>query len=261
MIQSFRSGWGPEVLSRLTAKKQQYVAEIAESQKLCDEYRGWKMSEVATLKAEMDRMGLASGWLIASAQAESLIFHYRQTLSLQLRPAAFQPASADATAVRLSLINDDEPSTQERFFLQLLSARLQALDQASTPVSDVLRLVSNGWNMAMRLRNSVSDLALSHITDVEITSDESLAVSANILLRDLRSKVKVGLEIKVDGQGLEFLSSVRASAKVIYGQELQEGNVGKWLSGKIDNGKEQEFGKWGEAVRDLETRLVQRCKN
>lgn len=247
-------------LERLQTRKEQCLSEIAESQKLCDEYRGWKMSEVAALKAEVDSLASSTGWTIASAADAGLEMHYRNALSLFLRPGSFQPASADPSTIRLALASDSEPNTQERFFLQLLRARLHMLDQASTPISEVLNLVSSGWDVAMRLRSSVSDMTLSYITDVAITGDESLAVSANILLREMRTKVQVKLELKVGGVGTQFSTSVRTAAHVVYGEELKEGRMGDFLASKLGDAEEQGFGRWSEAVRELETRLIARGK-
>ena len=140
-----------------------------------------------------------------------------------------------------------------RFFLQLLRASLHAIPQCSTPVSDLLALVSNGWNTALSVAEAERRLDLESVTDSRIVSDERLSIESTILLPKVRTKVRVTFELLAAvGNGMELSTTTEARAWVVYGETYDEKNMTKFVNertGDVADG-------WGNAVREMKAKLV-----
>lgn len=154
--------------------------------------------------------------------------------------------------------------TEKRFFLQIMRAQLQCLQQSQTKVKDLLAFVSSSWEIASTIAEQARLLGVSYITEPTITSDEVMAIRSFILLNTMRTKVEVVFEVRVrSGDGVASLGvGVKSSAKVLYGEGLKEKKMGEFLESKIaGKGKgAKERGIWAKAVRELEERLVARGK-
>jgi len=166
------------------------------------------------------------------------------------------PACADPSSVSLSFIGNSEPTKEQRFFLQLLRARLHSLDQAQTRLVDILSLVSSGWEYAGWLQSAIDELDMTFMSEAKITGDETMEVVAAIVLRDMMTKVDVTFKMTALGEGTQIKTSIKTTAKVAYGEVLKEATMGSFLTQKI--GGDSEFRTWASAVRDLEARLVAR---
>ncbi|MCJ1438218.1 hypothetical protein MMC27_007605 [Xylographa pallens] len=250
-------------------RKQEYLGEIREAERVREECRGWSGSEVAILKANVDALEQAHGWTIASAAGSSITLAYRSTLQLFLSPSSFCANNAkaldvsnDNSSISLTYIADTHPihpkplSTENRFFLQIMRARLQCLLQSQTPIKDVLAFVSSTWDHACRVSDEVRASNLTYITTPAIQSDDVLAVKASILLREMRTKVEVAFRVDVGGEGLRVAVGFRTQAKVVYGEVLNESKMGDFLRQKVV----AEGMGWAKALRELEGRLVARGK-
>ncbi|MCJ1379914.1 hypothetical protein MMC17_003017 [Xylographa soralifera] len=250
-------------------RKQEYLGEIREAERVREESRGWSGSEVAILKANVDALEQAHGWTIASVAGSSIALTYRSTLQLFLTPSSFCANNAQVpnapnndSSISLTYIADTHPnhpkplSTENRFFLQIMRARLQCLVQSQTPIKDVLTFVSLTWDHACRVSNEVRALSLTYITTPEIQSDDALAVRASILLREMKTKVEVAFKVDVGGEGLDMAVDFKTRAKVVYGEVLNESKMGDFLRQKV---VKDGMG-WGKALRELEGRLVARGK-
>lgn len=103
-------------------------------------------------------------------------------------------------------------------------------------------------------------LGVSYITEPTITSDEVMTVRCCILLQAMRTKVDAVFEIKVrSGEDVAALgTSVKAGAKVCYGEGLKEKKMAEFLESKIKGVKSS--GAWVKAVGELEQRLWDRGK-
>lgn len=199
---------------------------------------------------------------------------YNRTLQLFFTPASFRssesPAKLENSPISLTYIADaheyhPQPlTTEKRFFLQIMRAQLQCLQQSQTKVKDLLAFVSSSWETASTIAEQARVLGVSYITEPTITSDEAMAIRSFILLNAMKTKVEVVFEVKVrSGDGVASLSvGVKSRAKVCYGEGLKEKKMGEFLESKIAvKGKgAKESGVWAKAVGELEQRLVARGK-
>ena len=199
---------------------------------------------------------------------------YSGTLQLFFTPSSFEskesPARSENSPISLTYIADaheyhPQPlTTEKRFFLQIMRAQLQCLQQSQTKVKDLLTFVSSSWEMASTIAEQARVLGVSYIMEPTITSDEVMAIRSFVLLNAMRTKVEVVFEVKVrSGNGVTSLNvGVKSNAKVCYGEGLKEKAMGEFLESKIaGKGKGAKVkGIWAKAVGELEERLVARGK-
>ena len=198
-----------------------------------------------------------------SAHEASITLTYKSSLSVFLLPSAFKSSSFSPSPsnpnspISLSLATDSAPSTTERFFLQLLRARLLGIQQSQTPIRRVLALLESGWKLAQRVKTQVADLQAAWPTEESIRGDDVLRVTATMLLRDARTKVDTAFEIVVGGAGVEGISAtLRTETKTVYGQDLKEdkmANVLRRESGVDKDGAD--VGQWAKALGVLEEKV------
>ena len=175
----------------------------------------------------------------------------------QALTAPSENSSISLTYIADTDLYDPQPlSTEKRFFLQIMRARLQGLIQHLTTIKDVLTFISSAWDQARTVSDEVKALNLTYITTPQIQSDDILGVKASILLNDMRTKVETLFEVRVGGNGLGLSMDLKPVAKVIYGEVLKEGKMGEFLAQNIG----QKGTSWAEAVRELEGRLISRGK-
>lgn len=202
---------------------------------------------------------------------------YRQNLQLYFTPASFRRNKAVAPSERnvenspisLTYVGDAQEyksqplSTEKRFFLQIMRAHLQCLPQPTTKIKDLLRFVSCNWETACLISEEIRILGISYITEVTILLDEVMAIKAVLLLRDMKTKVHIGFEVKVQSEekAIELDVNVQPTAKVIYGEELKEKKMAEFLQQKIDSRNKLgngNMGRWARAVLELQERLIAR---
>ncbi len=189
---------------------------------------------------------------------------YKHQLQLFFHPAAFlvptQPARNRPNApISLSYMAQDrkeqpkELGTTLRFFLQFLRASLQGLPQCSTRVSDLLNLVSVGWDTALSVAEAERRLNIETLIFSRIVSDECLTIEAIILLPAVRSKVLVTFELQAAvGEGVVMTVTTVANVKVVYGEQYNDGKMTKFLNERIAGVAEG----WAGSVRELKRKLV-----
>lgn len=196
---------------------------------------------------------------------------YNRTLQLFFTPSSFESNESNTSStsnnpISLTYIADTRPyhpqplTTEKRFFLQIMRAQLQCLDQARTGVQELLAFVSNSWDAASSIVEEAGFLGVGYISESSIMSDEAMVVRASILLRAMRTKVEVGFEVRVtSGEGAAPLGiDVKSSAKVCYGEGLKEKKMSEFLESKIKGVEGR--GVWVRAVGELEERLIARGK-
>lgn len=241
--------------------------------------------------ANVDALEATHGWTITAVNELALTMTYNRTLQLFFTPKAFLPKGSKSVTgagenapISLTYIADARENrpqpltTEKRFFLQIIRAQLQCLQQSSTKTKDLLHFVAESWQSACAIADEARVLGISYITEATITSDEAMAIRSVILLTPMRTKVEVGFEVKVrsgagsgeDGVVDALTVGVQATAKVVYGESLKEKKMGEFLESKIKgssslttttNGEgERRRGLWAEAVRELEERCLARGK-
>lgn len=261
-------------LTDVIERKQECIDEIKEAEKVRSQCRGWSSTEVSSLHANVTALEDSRGWTIVSAAEPALTMIYNRTLQLFFAPSSFESKDSVATSekspISLTYIADareyhPQPlTTEKRFFLQIMRAQLQCLQQSQTKVKDLLAFVSSSWEIASTIAEQARILGVSYITEPTIKSDEVMAIRSFILLNAMKTKVEVVFEVKVrSGDGIASLGiGVKSSAKVCYGEGLKEKKMGEFLESKIaGKGKgAKERGVWAKAVGELEERLVVRGK-
>lgn len=193
---------------------------------------------------------------------------YKSHLQLFFHPNNFnsqranRPSAAQTNApISLTYTAATQPTTSLRFFLQLLRASLQALPQHTTTVPALLNLISSGWDTALAVAEAERQLKLEAPTSARILSDERLLIESEILLRDVRTKVRVGYEISAavaadqdDGSDLKLSVHVQPAVKVVYGEPYNETKMQDFVQKNVGG----EVEGWDAAVRHLRTRLIAR---
>lgn len=235
-------------------------ASIKECQRQREDSRGWSVAEVKAAQARVDSLVESSGWRIVSAHGSQLTFEHYSELLLSFNTAAFLPAAENtqqSPALTLAYspakwrthpdtTTNNEPSTTQRFFLQLLRARLHSFDPRQTHASKLLQIVQSGWEMAKRTEDQTTQLNRRiGITTSRIVGDEKLVIESTLLLRETRSKVLTSFTLTAAATGLEVKASVAFDARVAYGTVKGLEGLGK----KTRVGVEQ--GSWAEVVERL----------
>lgn len=199
---------------------------------------------------------------------------YDRALQLFFTPSSFlsnkSAGKTENSPISLTYVADaheyhPQPlATEKRFFLQIMRAQLQCLQQPQIKVKDLLAFISNSWEVASTIAEQARVLGVSYITEPTITSDEVMAIRSIILLQAMKTKVEIVFEVKVrSGDGVASLNvGVKPSAKVCYGEGLKEKAMGDFLESKITGKGKGTKGRgvWAKAVRELEERLVARGK-
>ncbi|KAL8918237.1 MAG: hypothetical protein Q9208_007465 [Pyrenodesmia sp. 3 TL-2023] len=256
-------------------RRDEYHAEIREAERVRQESRGWKISEVAVLQENVTALEEAYGWKIISAAGSALTMTYKDALQLYFTPSSFiapgssTPIVADDSAISLTYIADAHEhhprplTTEKRFFLQIIRAQLQCLQQSQVRTSDLLNFITRNWEAALTIAEEVRSLGTAYITEATIVSDEVMAVEAILLLQQMQTKLAISFQVQARGgegeNGMEGLEvAVSSKAKVVYGEDLKENKMAEWLDGKL--GEDQGVGAWGRVVGKLEEKLKARAR-
>lgn len=283
----------------VSERKRNCLLEIAEAERVRAECRGWTGAEVAAGKGKMRSLSFwqpqadhpattealesQHGWAIATATADTLTLTYQRRLSLFLHPTAFSPQATSNAPISLTYIEANHPTTPSstptsttlsitsRFHLQLLQSHLHSLAQRTTALPALLTLIARTWSHAAAIEVEIHLLTVrGYLTDVAIRADTALlAVTANILLRDMRTKVQVTFGLGLEDGGMMALALdpesasrakcmvVTAVARVVYGEALKEDRMSEYLASKIQDGEALlgGGGVWVAAVEELEQRL------
>ena len=281
------------ILSDIVERKQECLLETKQAEKTLQDCRGWSVAEVSALQgkqstnsssnwsslnpslANVDALESTHGWSITSSSESTLTMTYNRTLQLFFTPSSFLPNNkekdsitntSENSPISLTYIADANThhphplTTEKRFFLQIMRAQLQCLQQSTTTVKDLLSFVSSSWETASNVAEESRVLGVSYIVEPNIISDEVMSIRSTILLQSMRTKVDVVFEVKVrSGDGVAALGvKVNAGAKVCYGEGLKEKKMGEFLESKIKGAKGR--GVWVKAVGELEERLRARGK-
>ncbi|KAL8778276.1 MAG: hypothetical protein Q9213_007496, partial [Squamulea squamosa] len=198
-------------------RRDEYHAEIKEAERVRQESRGWKTSEVAALQESVTALEETYGWKIVSASGPALTMTYKDSLQLYFAPSSFLPSTSslppkntENSPISLTYIADTHEyhpkplTTEKRFFLQIIRAQLQCLNQSSTSTPDLLGFISRNWDVALTIAEEVRSLNTQYITTTSIVSDEVMNVQAILLLQQIKTKLEVGFQVQArGGEGVE----------------------------------------------------------
>ncbi|KAF5700575.1 spindle pole body protein [Fusarium globosum] len=247
----------------LITQKQNCVDEIAESEKIREECRGWTSTEVNSLKARVDSIEKQCGWSVTGISGTVLSMAYRREIEIVFDIAAFQEHQPNST-IDLWYIADSREqntlpkTTEKEFFLQSIRDYVRALPHSRTEVAHLLKSVQNAWDKANLVSSQVVRLNATFPTTVEKTSDSGIAITTSLLLVPLETR----LEIKLDLQGQSGAEAldvmITPDAKVLYGEHFNVPKVTEFLNTRIGKfvgaGEEQ----WSDVMVELHGRLIAR---
>jgi kinetochore protein Spc7/SPC105 len=266
-------------------RKIECVEEIKAAERVREECRGWSTTEVMDLKgklrslcslailltpdaARVTALEQAHGWSVTSASSDMVTMTHINDLELYFQPSAFSTGAKTPNAsISLTYVGDSASphprplTTSKRFFLQLIRAHLHCIPQSQTRVADLLSLVKAGWAAALAVAEGVRWLDHTYVTDEYILSDERMAISTNVVLPAVRTKVKITYEIGVSLGASGVQTEVGAKAELVYGEKYSQEKMGDFLVAFLrDNGgsqvkDEKDMAVWADAVLDLAARL------
>ncbi|RMD41875.1 hypothetical protein DV735_g3238, partial [Chaetothyriales sp. CBS 134920] len=267
-----------EALSAAEELKLEMEEQIAEADRVRQEFRGWSAADALKRKEKVDAIERQTGWRLSGAEEEkeenengfgvALTLTFRNQLRLFFYPSVYQ-ARPDSGARRrsgrqsrsvsgpnapISLTyspdeNDDgqaprELSTEKRFFLQLIRSQLQAfsmMPKGSVSTKTVLDAISRGWNMAEKVEQEIRLLNKAGITTTSILSDERLGVKIMLVQASDRSRIDIEFALLVTplNDG-DMSASASVSAHAIYGPTAKTLSGSKLRKVQTALGKEVE---------------------
>ncbi|PHH73612.1 hypothetical protein CDD80_3704 [Ophiocordyceps camponoti-rufipedis] len=235
-------------VQELGSRKMECVQAIEACEETREKYRGWTSREVKALRARVDAMEKKHGWAISGLSGSSLSMTYRREIELLIDVCSFKPVD-----VRLAAGSREQVSTDRQFMLRYIGQHVQTLSTAgASQLSELLRVVGRGWDKARLVARQISRINMVFPTKVAQTSETSLSVTSRLLLVPLKTLIEVGL--KLDGSDDNDVA-VSVSARVIYGEQFNEGKMGEFLAARI--GQRVEAGQdWSDALVELRRRLV-----
>ncbi|KAL1613108.1 hypothetical protein SLS60_001340 [Paraconiothyrium brasiliense] len=245
-------------------RKVECIAETKAAERVREEFRGWSTTEVNELHAKVTALEQRHGWSITAASGSMITMTYLNDLELYFQPSAFATGTESPNAsISLTYVGDSATphprplTTSKRFFLQLIRAYLHCIPQSQTRVKDLLDVIKNGWATASAVAEGVRWLQHSYITDESILSDERMAVSSNMLLPALQTKVKVTFEVGVNLASVGVDTEVVAKAELVYGEKFKTERMGAYLEHicgtKVK--QESEMSIWADACLELVEKL------
>ncbi|KAF2709659.1 Spc7-domain-containing protein [Pleomassaria siparia CBS 279.74] len=246
-------------------RKIECAEEIKAADRVREECRGWSTKEVNDLKAKVTELEKVHSWSITSASSTAITMTHMNDLELYFQPSAFATGGNTPNAsISLSYVGDSTTAhprpltTSKRFFLQLIRAHLHCIPQSQTQITDLLSLVKNTWATTLAVAEGVSWLEHSHITEETILSDERMAITANMLLPGLQTKIKATFDIgaSIGTNGVE--TQVSSRAELVYGEKYSEDKMTAFLNDFCGTEVHVEGNRcvWADGVCDLAARLV-----
>lgn len=242
-----------EALAAAEELKTEFQDQIGEAERVQDECRGWKAEEVRHSKMRVKMIEKKTGWTLVTAEHEvekgdidfgpALIMRYCNALRLFFYPATFQqnpseqkgrrssrrsksdsgpsaPISLTYAPAQVDSGTSAELTTEQRFFVQLLQGHLHALavlPKGSTRIRTLLNIVSEGWDLAVKVSEEIRQLGIAGITKVSILSDEKLGARCMLLLAEkVRVDVQFTLTVTISSEG-NINSKVMVEAVPKYG--------------------------------------------
>lgn len=202
---------------------------------------------------------------------------YLKEIELVFDPSSFlrsQPngAAEEAESTRIDLWyigavrehNPDPLTADKEFFLQCTRDHIRELPQAQTRIKDLLHAVSSSWHKAKSVADDIR--RLKHCGEMEIakTSDNSIKVTSKLVIKPVETKVEISFNLECHSGENGIVVQIEPEAKVIYGERFKEGSMKDFLVNRcgsaVEASAENEKMAWGEAVAELEKKLIARGK-
>lgn len=280
-----------------TELKTEFVAQIQEAERVKQECRGWSAKEISDLKVSVRTIERQTGWTIMSASASEagpvLTMSYRNLLNLTFHPGAFHIETAKSSGGKpnmpLELVHrpvETKSAVPSRLspigslVLKSLQKHLNNVQQSQTTPTQLLRFISEAWNLGLKLEEEARMLGFCGVTKSILSDDEDhLSLRARCTLlspgkKPTKSKkspspnkrIDIDFSVKAfvrtdnspEGLGaMDFKTDIIASKVYGFGAGneggIPESEMKDLLSGESNKEDETQFGDgvWYKAVRVL----------
>ncbi|KAL3466449.1 hypothetical protein BJX64DRAFT_228845 [Aspergillus heterothallicus] len=187
--------------------KAEFTAQIQEAERVKEECRGWSAKEISDLKDSVRRIEQSSGWSIISASpSESsagpvVTMSYRRQLQLKFQPGSFYIKSDDKdhlldakadSPIELTYCPDGKMNSTERgpplspislLILKSLQIHVAKIEQPKITPKQLLRFVSEAWDLASNLEEEARMLEFYGVTKLRLSDvEEKLSLRARCIL-------------------------------------------------------------------------------
>ncbi|TAQ84028.1 hypothetical protein B7494_g7648 [Chlorociboria aeruginascens] len=217
-------------------KKQVYLEEIRESEKIREEYRGWSSNRVDAIEKE-------HGWTITGVSGTVTSMTYRKEIELVFDAAAFKSkklirqsenSRIDLWYIAANRESNPLPLTAEKeFFLQSIRDHIRGLAQFQTPIKDLLQAVSTAWDKALAVGENIRLLTIMCPTTISKTSDNSTLIKSTLMISPLTTKVELSLGLASHSGETGIDVKISHNAIVKYGERFNESKMCEFLLSKI----------------------------
>lgn len=218
--------------AELKQKKEAWLADIANANRVRQQCRGYSMAEVRQLQSRVDALKRAHGWQVLSAQTTRLTMLYNEELQLSFDPAALKAGTHSADAFSASLHQSDleeaqslsrqpAPAPAQTFLLGAITRYLASLTrQESKPLAPkvLLQQVAAIWTRLPQLEALSASAAVRYRTityaapaavaftqspvasrgEGEEAEALELSVTSEVVLGGLQSKIRVRLAVMAE---------------------------------------------------------------
>lgn len=247
----------------LSTKKDAILADIAQSEKIREDCRGWNSSEVRALKERVDALEEAFGWAVTGISGTVLSLSYKREIELVVDTSSFEaqgkPSQVDLWYIADSREAHPVPRTVEKeFFLQCIRENIRSLPQRSTDMASLLKTVQKDWDTARFASEQIERLTTTFPTKVTKTSDTSIQLSTSMLLRALSTRIEIVSEFQGDISKNGLSITVTNSAEVQYGQHFQVNKIKDFLTSRMGTSVHSSGDSWCDAFVELQGKLIAR---
>lgn len=184
-----------KIIEAGSEKRDEYLAQIQEAERITEECRGWSARDIRELKASVQKIEHQTGWSITSASTPAelsagpmLTMSYRGQLQIKFCPGAFATKKSAAEKTNLPLevnsIKGKPISLIASLVLQSLQRHLATIQQSTTTPKQLLRFISSAWDRTVGLENEARMLEFCGLTRLTLSdpSDASLSLRARCTL-------------------------------------------------------------------------------
>ncbi|KAM3516335.1 hypothetical protein MY11210_000094 [Beauveria gryllotalpidicola] len=247
----------------LSSKKVSCLADIAQSEKIREDCRGWSSAEVNSLKGRVDALEKQLGWAVTGVNGTSLSMAYKREIEIVFDVTSFQQGGANSQIDLWYIADcrekDPLPRTVEKdFFLQCIRDYTRALDQSTTKVPELLGVVQQSWDRATKVSSQIRRVNSTFPTQVRKTSDSSIEIVTSLLVVPLHTRVQVTLELQNRNMTKGLDMDMALSVAVVYGEHFNVSKIGEFLTSKIGRTMGAMEENWSDIFIELHKRLIAR---
>ncbi|KKK23320.1 hypothetical protein P175DRAFT_0523659 [Aspergillus ochraceoroseus IBT 24754] len=185
--------------------KAEFLAQIQEAERVKEECRGWSAKEICELKDSVQKIEQKTGWSIVSASPSEfaagpvVTMSYRHQLQITFHPGSFHleagatkpsPSQNARTPVELKYhpeVGEKGTKTSQLSPITLLVLKslqnyLAGINQSTVAAKQLLRFVSEAWDLASQLEEEAHMLEFQGVTKLHLSDDTKPSLRARCTL-------------------------------------------------------------------------------